>query len=129
MLKDLQKFFDDACKPAQFWMILGMITIVMQIIFVFLLKRINPKDVGNNIFELVILILWVLAVGWIFNWLCRMKMTVLSWALVLLPYVLWLLNGVLVLLQTGDVTNQYVVGGIISAVIIAIGFGMMNGKK
>ena len=129
MLKELQKFFDHACKPAQFWMVLGAISIVTPLILVFIINRIKPNEIAGNIFVFILVVLYVLGIGWIFNWLCRNNMTGLSWALVLLPYVLLLLQGVIVLFQTGNVANKDVMGGMIAAIIIAIAFSMMNGKK
>ena len=68
--------FDKYCTPAQLYLILGAIGIVMGFFKNFGIKTLLTKA--------LFLVIW----AWVLNWLCSKGFKAVSWLLVLLPYIL-----------------------------------------
>ena len=68
--------FSKYCTPAQLYLILGAIGIVMGFFKNFSMKTLLTKA--------LFLVIW----AWVLNWLCSKGFKAISWLLVLLPYIL-----------------------------------------
>jgi hypothetical protein len=68
--------FSKYCTPAQLYLFLGAIGIVMGFFKNFSMKTLLTKA--------LFLVIW----AWVLNWLCSKGFKAVSWLLVLLPYIL-----------------------------------------
>jgi len=68
--------FSKYCTPAQLYLVLGAIGIVMGFFKNFSMKTLLTKA--------LFLVIW----AWVLNWLCSKGFKAVSWLLVLLPYIL-----------------------------------------
>ena len=68
--------FDKYCSPAQLYLVIGTIGIIVGFFIHFKLETLLTKA--------LFLVLW----AWVLNWLCSKGYKAISWILVLLPYIL-----------------------------------------
>ena len=83
-VKDLKKSFNKLCGPAQFYLALSLISLV-----IYLVNMMDHKDkmttVSGIAIQSVVVLLWTC----VLNWVCTLKYGVkISWFLVFLPLIL-----------------------------------------
>jgi hypothetical protein len=67
------------CRPAQFYLALSVISVFFVVI--------NPFSISTIVIKLLFITLWT----FILNWICSKGYTTISWILVILPYVIFIL--------------------------------------
>jgi hypothetical protein len=68
--------FSKYCTPAQLYLILGAISIIMGFL--------KNYGVWTLLTHALFLVIW----AWVLNWLCSKGFKAISWILVLLPYIM-----------------------------------------
>ena len=68
--------FSKYCTPAQLYLILGAISIIMSFL--------NNYGVWTLLTHALFLVIW----AWVLNWLCSKGFKAISWILVLLPFIM-----------------------------------------
>ena len=68
--------FSKYCSPAQLYLVLGAISIIMGFL--------KNYGVWTLLTKAVFLVLW----AWVLNWLCSKGFKAISWILVLLPFIM-----------------------------------------
>jgi hypothetical protein len=68
--------FSKYCTPAQLYLILGAIGIIMSFF--------ENYGIWTLLTEALFLVIW----AWVLNWLCSKGFKAISWILVLLPYIM-----------------------------------------
>jgi hypothetical protein len=99
--------FNKLCWPAYIYLVLSAITLLMIALHNYFLGNINIYCIGNfscNISPFVmfaIKIIYVLFWTWILNLICRGGGEIVSWFLVVIPYLLFL-SAILLYVATSD---------------------------
>ena len=70
--------FSKYCTPAQLYLILGAIGIIMGFL--------KNYGIWTLLTEALFLVIW----AWVLNWLCSKGFKAISWILVLLPFIMML---------------------------------------
>jgi hypothetical protein len=70
--------FSKYCTPAQLYLVIGAIGIIMGFF--------NNYGIETLLTKTLFLVLW----AWVLNWLCSKGFKVISWILVLLPFIMFL---------------------------------------
>ena len=86
-VKDLKKSFNKLCSPAQFYLAMSLISLVLYVVNMMDYRNIMTSVYGIAIHSVVILV-WTCAL----NWVCTLKYGVeVSWFLVFLPFILFII--------------------------------------
>lgn len=101
-IKNLKKSFNNLCGPAQFYLVLSLVSLLMYSYHLVMNdKKSTPMGL---VYHGLIMIIWT----YILNWVCTMKYGVqISWFLVFLPVLL--VFGVVGLLLTMNIPKNKVV--------------------
>ena len=84
-VKDLKKSFNKLCSPAQFYLAMSLISLVLYVVNMMDYRNIMTSVYGIAIHSVVILV-WTCPL----NWVCTLKYGVeVSWFLVFLPFILF----------------------------------------
>jgi hypothetical protein len=86
--------FGKYCSPAQLYLVLAVIGLIMTFLENFRIVTL----IVNGFF----VVIW----AWILNWLCSKGFTAISWVLVLLPFIL-LASAFFLAMEASDVKEKF----------------------
>ena len=118
--------FEHLCSPAQFYFVLSMIGISVGIVSNLLFNE--TVRLPSHFITFIVALFWT----WVLNAVCRDGFNTLSWAMVLIPYMLMFIVSMLSILSLIKVNIPMGLAksmAIYSAVVVSAGGYMMNNSR
>jgi len=79
IMKDMQSMFKKLCTPAKIYLVIAIVSSIISLFS------------KGSMYSVVIHLLFALFWAYILSWLCKKGYSGISWTLLLLPYVIFLL--------------------------------------